>query len=97
VKRWIPEVQYHCPDIPIVLCGSKIDLREDKETIKRMEENGQKPITKEEGEFLAWASGCIGYVENSAITQQGLRNTFESVIRSYGAWSQKQKRNCKTQ
>jgi small GTP-binding protein len=102
VQKWLPEIRLHCPDVPILLCGSKIDLREDIELQQRMMEKNQKTVTYEEGEFLAWASGCIGYVENSALTQKGLNNTLECMIRSAGAWSEyrfqkKKKTHCKTQ
>ena len=28
--RWIPEVTHHCPDTPIILVGTKSDLREEQ-------------------------------------------------------------------
>lgn len=30
--KWIPEVTHHCPDTPIILVGTKADLREQPET-----------------------------------------------------------------
>jgi GTPase SAR1 family protein len=35
-------------DTPIVLVGTKIDLRDDPETLKKLEGNGQKSYTKEQ-------------------------------------------------
>jgi GTPase SAR1 family protein len=87
--KWVPELQHFCPDTPILLCGSKIDLRDDPETIQKMKDEKIKPITYEEGEFLAWSCGCIGYVENSSLVQKGLKETFDACIRSSGAWSSK--------
>jgi Ras-related C3 botulinum toxin substrate 1 len=34
--KWFPEIRHHCPDVPIILLGLKMDLREDKETIAKL-------------------------------------------------------------
>uniref|UniRef100_A0A1I7XR96 Ras-related protein ced-10 n=1 Tax=Heterorhabditis bacteriophora TaxID=37862 RepID=A0A1I7XR96_HETBA len=33
--KWFPEVSHHCPTTPIILVGTKADLRDDKDTIER--------------------------------------------------------------
>uniref|UniRef100_A0A158PBD8 SB domain-containing protein n=1 Tax=Angiostrongylus cantonensis TaxID=6313 RepID=A0A158PBD8_ANGCA len=33
--KWYPEVSHHCPTTPIILVGTKADLRDDGETIER--------------------------------------------------------------
>jgi len=43
--QWFPEVSHHCPATPIVLVGTKLDLREDKETIDRLRDKKLSPIT----------------------------------------------------
>jgi len=43
--QWFPEVSHHCPSTPIVLVGTKLDLREDKETIDRLRDKKLSPIT----------------------------------------------------
>jgi GTPase SAR1 family protein len=35
-------------DTPIVLVGTKVDLRDDPETLKKLEGNDQKPFKKEQ-------------------------------------------------
>jgi Ras-related C3 botulinum toxin substrate 1 len=87
--KWIPEAKRHCPTVPIILCGSKIDLREDPDMLARLKQTNQQVVTAEEGEYMAWSCDCIGYVENSALTQQNLKKTFDSIIRCSGAWSTK--------
>ena len=47
LEKWHPEVMHYCPDVPIILAGTKIDLRDDKETTTRLSQVGEKPITKE--------------------------------------------------
>ena len=40
-----PQVRHHCPQVPIILVGTKLDLREDKETIDKLKEKRLAPIT----------------------------------------------------
>ena len=39
------QVRHHCPQVPIILVGTKLDLREDKETIDKLKEKRLAPIT----------------------------------------------------
>ena len=41
---WYPEVSHHCPQVPIILVGTRLDLREDRETIDKLNEQGLAPI-----------------------------------------------------
>lgn len=43
--QWYPEVSHHCPNTPIILVGTKLDLREDKETLEKLREKRLAPIT----------------------------------------------------
>ena len=47
MEKWHPEVTHYCPNVPIVLAGTKTDLRDDKETTTRLLQVGEKPVTKE--------------------------------------------------
>lgn len=76
----IPEIRLHCPETPVVLCASKIDIRDDPDVIKKLKDNNLKPITTEQGIELAKQQKCIAYVENSAKTQKGLKKTFELLL-----------------
>ena len=44
-SKWYPEVRHHCPNVPLILVGTKQDLREDKETIEKLKLKSQAPIT----------------------------------------------------
>ena len=80
-SKWIPELKHHAPTAKIILVGTKTDMRDDKATIDKMAEKGQKPITPEQGTALAKEIGAIMYLECSALTQNGLKNVFDEAIK----------------
>lgn len=43
--KWYPEVRHHCPSTPIILVGTKLDLRDDKNTIEKLRDKKLQPIT----------------------------------------------------
>ena len=62
--------------------GTKIDLREDKETLQILAENGQAPIKREQGQKLANKIRAVKYLECSALTQRGLKQVFDEAVRA---------------
>jgi len=38
-------VSHHCPNTPIILVGTKLDLRDDKETMEKLKEKRLAPIS----------------------------------------------------
>jgi Ras-related C3 botulinum toxin substrate 1 len=42
------ELRHHCPNVPVILVGTKIDLRDDPKIIAELKEHNQTPITPEE-------------------------------------------------
>jgi hypothetical protein len=34
--KWIPEISHHCPNVPFLLVGTKLDLRDDVDTIAKL-------------------------------------------------------------
>ncbi|BFZ03669.1 hypothetical protein BsWGS_06708 [Bradybaena similaris] len=95
--KWFPEVGHHCPSTPIILVGTKLDLREDKETIEKLREKKLSPITYPQGLAMAKEIGAVKYLECSALTQKGLKNVFDEAIRSYllPKPQQKKKNKCR--
>ena len=78
--KWNPEVSHHCPEAKLMLVGTKIDLREDKETLDKLKK--EKLPTHEDGVKLAGTIGAKMYLECSALTQEGLKRVFEEAIRA---------------
>ena len=80
--QWYPEVSHHCPNTPIVLVGTKLDLRDDKETIEKLREKKLVPLTYPNGLQMAKEISAVKYLECSALTQKGLKTVFDEAIRA---------------
>lgn len=76
-SKWVPEVRHHCAEVPIVLVGTKLDIREDPELMKKLQ---VEPVTREMGEQMKNDIGAFAYVECSARTQKGLKEVFNAAI-----------------
>jgi len=80
-KKWFKEITEHAPEVPILLVGTKSDLRSKQEAIQSLKENNQEPITTGQGESLAKKIGAKKYLECSALTQEGLAKVFEEAVK----------------
>jgi len=79
--KWNPEVTHHCPSTPKLLVGTKVDLREDKDTLERLASKKMSPITFQQGTKMQDEIGAVKYMECSALTQKGLKAVFDEAIR----------------
>ncbi|KAH3765858.1 rac gtpase [Pelomyxa schiedti] len=81
--KWVPEISHHCPNIPFLLVGTKIDLRNDPGIVKKLQQKSRRgPITAEEGEAEAAAIGAVKYMECSALTLENVNTVFEEGMRA---------------
>jgi len=80
--KWYPEVSHHCPNTPIILVGTKVDLREDAATVEKLSQKKQAPISYEQGLQMMQEIGAKKFMECSALTQQGLKAVFDEAIRA---------------
>jgi cell division control protein 42 len=78
-EKWIPEVHHHCPGVPYLIVGTRIDLRDDPQVIEKLARQKQRPVPTEQGERLSRELGAVKYLECSAVTQKGLKNVFDEV------------------
>ncbi|XP_038669099.1 rho-related GTP-binding protein RhoQ isoform X1 [Scyliorhinus canicula] len=86
-EEWVPELKEYAPNVPFLLVGTQIDLRDDPRTLTRLNTLKEKPVTTEQGEKLAKGVQCLTYligaycyVECSALTQKGLKTVFDEAI-----------------
>jgi small GTP-binding protein len=70
--KWVPEIQHHAPGVPILLVGTKSDLRKD----------GKSTVDTVKAEQQAKDVGAVKYLECSALTQEGLKQVFDDAIRA---------------
>ena len=82
VLKWVPEVQHFCPKTPMILVGTKLDLRDDVATIKRLKEMRLAPITRQQGEAMQRQIAAVAYMECSALTEVGLKDVFDEAVRT---------------
>ncbi len=90
--KYIHEIHHYCPDhIAIILVATKIDLRDDPETIKKLQDKGMTPVTTEEvwissrlliyeGFALAQEINAACYVESSSLRGTGIAPCTRNII-----------------
>ncbi|KAF2879271.1 hypothetical protein ILUMI_26901 [Ignelater luminosus] len=74
--KWCDEIRKHCPKTPIILVGTKLDLRDDKATIDMLHTKKETPITYQQGVAMAEDIRLVKYMECSALTQEGVKAIF---------------------
>ncbi|NXX51458.1 RHOG protein, partial [Tricholaema leucomelas] len=80
--KWYPEVCHHCPSVPVLLVGTKKDLRNHPETLRRLKEQNQAPISTQQGLSLCRQIRAVGYLECSALNQEGIEEVFAEAVRA---------------
>ena len=80
--KWFKELQHHATNVPIILVGTKVDLRREKAIVSKLEEEGQSPVTEEQGKAMASKIRAVKYLECSALSQEGLKKVFDEAIRT---------------
>ncbi|ORY96499.1 P-loop containing nucleoside triphosphate hydrolase protein [Syncephalastrum racemosum] len=93
--RWLPEVTHFCENVPKLLVGNKIDLRDNQTRIAQLNALGHNLTTYEEGERLAKEIGAK-YYECSAKNNQNVHEVISAAtkIAMTGGIMRLQKRLC---
>lgn len=96
MTRWYPELQEICPDVPVIVIGTKTDLRNDEATINELRESGLSPITKDEGQQLAKDINAVKYLECSSMTNEGVSEVGLTIVQTIlsGKSADKGKKDC---
>jgi small GTP-binding protein len=79
-SKWYPEITHHSPNTPIILVGTKLDLREDPKIVEKLKEKQQNVILYSQGLQCAKEINAVKYLECSALTQKGLKTVFDEAI-----------------
>lgn len=79
--KWWPEISHHAPGVPVILVGTKLDLRDDVDTKESLRAKRMEPVTYEQAIVIAKEIQAHKYVECSAMTQRNLKMVFDEAIR----------------
>ena len=79
--QWHPEIEHHAPNVPIILVGTKLDLREDRATAEGLRSKKMEPVSYEQALSVAREIRAVKYLECSALTQRNLKSVFDEAIR----------------
>jgi len=81
-EKWYIEIQHYCPGVPLILVGTKADLRTDPDTLKELKSQGATPIEAAKGKTLAAEIKARVYIECSAMTQLNVKECFDEAVRA---------------
>eukprot|EP00729_Bicosta_minor_P004849 gene4849-9580_t len=74
-EKWAPEVQKFIPTTPIILVGTKSDIREDTSAYDAV-------VDEASGKDMASRIGAVGYVECSAMQNKHVTEVFHTAVRA---------------
>ncbi|KAK4077407.1 P-loop containing nucleoside triphosphate hydrolase protein [Trichoderma compactum] len=85
--KWLPEITHHSSGTPIILVGTKIDLRDDPATRANLTKQHMEPVKYENvlnyvKEVNKANKIIYKYIECSALTQRNLKSVFDEAIRA---------------
>lgn len=51
--QWYPEVAHYSPGVPVVLVGTKLDSREDRDIVQAMKRQNKLPVSYSQGKIVS--------------------------------------------
>ena len=75
--KWIPELRAFAPDAPIMLVGTKTDLRDDPNSVAELSLRGNRPVSSADGLDVSKTLNLPAWTECSSMTHNGLDNVFQ--------------------
>lgn len=76
---WYREVRQHRPDVPVLLVGTKKDLRQEQAAASQRQ---AAPVSYQQGARLARRMRAVKYLECSALQREGVGEVFEEAARA---------------
>ena len=79
---WYPQVRFYGRDAPVLLVGTKLDLREYQERGLVESEDRVAIVTKDDGEKMMKDMYAVTYVECSAVTTCEIKRVFDEAAKA---------------
>mmetsp|Transcript_17513 Transcript_17513/g.19694 ORF Transcript_17513/g.19694 Transcript_17513/m.19694 type:complete len:200 (+) Transcript_17513:19-618(+) len=76
-KKWLPELKTNAQPVPIILVGTKLDLKGNEEYLA---EKGITPVDSSQGDGVSSSLNLAAHIETSALTQKNLKEVFDTAI-----------------
>jgi len=95
-EKWITKIRQECPNIPFLLIGTKVDLRENRRVMELLKSRKQSPITKRQGIELAKEIGAISYMECSSLEIQGTNDIIQEIVKIVTEPRKEKTEGCRT-
>jgi len=81
-QKWLEELRKSCPNTPYILVGTKTDLRDDPETVKKLAEKNREPITTKVGKKRAKEIKALAYIECNAKQTESVNEIFRTALKA---------------
>ncbi|XP_032626113.1 rho-related GTP-binding protein RhoQ [Chelonoidis abingdonii] len=79
-EEWVPELKEYAPNVPFLLVGTQIDLRDDPKTLARLNDLKEKPVSMEQGQKLAKEIGPLLVTCSAFKHRKRLKTVFDEAI-----------------
>eukprot|EP01119_Soliformovum_irregulare_P011049 TRINITY_DN2740_c0_g1_i1.p1 TRINITY_DN2740_c0_g1~~TRINITY_DN2740_c0_g1_i1.p1 ORF type:complete len:247 (+),score=60.46 TRINITY_DN2740_c0_g1_i1:200-940(+) len=80
-QKWLEELRTASPDTPFILVGTKTDLRDDPEVVRKLTEKHKEPISTKMGQKRAKEIKARQYIECSARNLESVNEVFREALR----------------
>jgi len=80
-QKWLEELKKASPDTPFILVGTKTDMRDDPEVVRKLAEKNKEPITTKMGKKRAKEIKAKFYIECTAKNLDSVNEVFRSALK----------------
>ncbi|KAM3592525.1 uncharacterized protein V6R79_020775 [Siganus canaliculatus] len=81
-RKWHPEVKHYCSNVPILLLGTKSDLRDDQDVVEKLRALNQTLVSQQQGKVMTNQIKAVKYLECASMNLDGLDEVFDEAVRA---------------